>query len=124
MESEDIRAARETLKKLPDYCFAYHPVTNLAVKIVRGIAGYTALDTFMDPAALNESLGVSQAQAAAMFAGSMFGWHTRAADPEAYTAEGRPRVTGRSALHPSRGDRCSRCGAPMAHEGEHVCASL
>jgi hypothetical protein len=121
MESEDIRATREAMKKLPDYCFAYHPVTNLAVKLVRGVAGYTPLDTFMDPVTLNESLGVTKAQTEAMLAGSMFGWHIPAADPASYTAEGRPVVTGRSTRLPSRGDRCSKCGAPVSRTVDHVC---
>ena len=121
MESDDIRATRETMQKLPAYCFAYHPVTNFAVKLVRGVAGFTPLDTLMDPVALNESLGVSKAQAEAMLAGSMFGWYTRAADPAAYTAEGRPLVTGRSAKQPSRGNRCATCGAPIGRTTDHVC---
>jgi len=113
MESEDIRATRESMQKLPQYCFVTHPVSLLTVKLIRGVAGFTALDSFLDPVALNASLGITKAQAEAMLAGSMFGWYTRAADPDTYTAEGRPIVTGRSAKHPSRGDRCSLCGAPM-----------
>lgn len=37
----------------------------------------------------NEKLGVSRAQAAAMLAGSMFGWQTQAADPCSYDEQGR-----------------------------------
>jgi hypothetical protein len=121
MESEDIRATRESMQKLPEYCFVRHPVSLLTVKLIRGVQGFTPLDSFFDPVALNESLGVSKAQAEAMLAGSMFGWHTRAADPAAYSAEGRPLVTGRSAKQPSRGDRCSICGAPVSRTTEHVC---
>ena len=40
--------------------------------------------------ALNKKAGVSKAQAAAMKAGSLFGWHCPAADPRNYDNQGRP----------------------------------
>ena len=39
---------------------------------------------------LNEQIGVTRAQAAAMLAGSMFGWAGPGADPANYDAQGQP----------------------------------
>ena len=37
---------------------------------------------------MNEKLGLSKGQAEAMKVGSMFGWHTPAANPESYDKDG------------------------------------
>jgi hypothetical protein len=121
-ESEDIRATRESMAKLPAYCFAPHPVSHRAVKIERGVAGYASLDTLADPDELNASLNISKAQAAAMLAGSMFGWHTRAADPANYTEDGRPVLADKKPSHRQRrGDRCTKCGGLMPNPAAHRC---
>ena len=39
---------------------------------------------------MNRNIGVTPAQREAMKAGSMFGWHTPAADPKNYTEKGIP----------------------------------
>ena len=48
----------------------------------------------------NEKLGVTKAQAEAMVAGSMFGWHVPAADPKNYDKDGKLI----SVKHRDRGD--------------------
>lgn len=40
---------------------------------------------------LNRKAGVSKAQASAMKAGSLFGWHCPAADPRNYDGDGKPK---------------------------------
>jgi hypothetical protein len=35
-------------------------------------------------------MGVTRAQEEAMLAGSLFGWHTKAADPRSYDENGQP----------------------------------
>ena len=61
----------------------------------RGKQGYFPTDEGGNPETsrkaadmLNQKLGVTKAQEAAMAAGSMFGWDTPAADPKNYDAEG------------------------------------
>ena len=45
---------------------------------------------WLKPPKLNEQIGVTRAQAAAMLAGSMFGWACPGADPANYDAQGQP----------------------------------
>lgn len=87
---------------LPKHCFSVLDSTNEIIGIERGVMGYTptvqppdgqeAADRF------NEMLGVTKAQAAAMKAGSLFGWDTPAADPKNYDEQGQP-------IKPKRKDR-------------------
>lgn len=82
---------------LPRKCFALLPSNEDVIIIERGKSGYERagltskeqtpqeiVDTF------NDTMGVSKAQAAAMQAGSMFGWDTPAANPRNYDDQGKP----------------------------------
>ncbi len=82
---------------LPEACFAALAATGETVVIHRGVMGYTPTGQHpMDVSdregvdALNEQIGVTKAQAAAMLAGSMFGWTCPGADPANYDEQGRP----------------------------------
>ena len=75
---------------LPDRCYAVLPSSDEIVIIKKGESGYCRTDKYGHGRAealdivdeYNERGGVSRAQAAAMLAGSMFGWETPAADPK------------------------------------------
>lgn len=85
---------------LPEQCYIYVPTENRIGIVKKGESGYYKTDilecnkikthdeakTFVDE--LNSKLGVTSAQRAAMMAGSMFGWHTLAADPKNYDDNG------------------------------------
>lgn len=80
---------------LPDKCFAVAPGTSEIVIIPKGALAWTP--TEQHPAGvpaqegadrLNEQLGVTKAQAAAMLAGVTQGWALPAADPASYDAQG------------------------------------
>ena len=84
---------------LPEACFAVAPGTDDMVLIKRGEFGYHTADANYfkrglseTPKAaakrLNRNLGVTPAQAAAMLAGSIFGWRVRAADPANWNEDG------------------------------------
>lgn len=82
---------------LPEKCFAVCEGSDEAVIIRRGIMGWTPTGQRPEGVsgqagadALNEQLGVSKPQAAAMLAGSMFGWACPGADPANYDGQGRP----------------------------------
>lgn len=90
-EIEAIRDAELARRGLPEICYRYEPETGVAL-IMRGKPGFyppTNLPPDLaDPGAWvarqNARLGVSHAQAEAMFAGSAFGWHLPIADPAAH----------------------------------------
>ena len=81
---------------LPEQCYTTLQATGEIVTVKRGEPGYEPSGLPDDgPAAnratvdrLNSENGVSKAQEQAMFAGSLFGWDTRAADPKNYTEDG------------------------------------
>lgn len=86
------------LPNLPEQCYIYLPTTQEIGIVKKGESGYYRSDlstvygesgqAFVDE--LNQQGGVSKAQAAAMKSGSMFGWHTPAADPKNYDGDGKP----------------------------------
>lgn len=80
---------------LPERCFVYVESTDEIGIVTRGEMGYTP--TKMKPEGvskrkgveyLNDAQGTTPAQAAAMNAGSLFGWDTKAADPANYNEAG------------------------------------
>ena len=81
---------------LPDKCYAVLPSGDEIIIVKKGESGYYHTDKYGHDRAealaivdeCNESGGVSKAQAAAMLAGSMFGWEVPAADPKNYDKEG------------------------------------
>lgn len=77
-------------KNLPDLCFAINDVSNKVVIFKKGVSSYFEYDNTRQLTCdeLNESIGVSKAQAAAMKTGSMFGWDVPGANPESYDTNG------------------------------------
>lgn len=82
---------------LPEKCFAALEATGETIIIHREAKGYTPTGQRPEGAggqegadALNGQIGVTRAQAAAMLAGSIFGWACPGADPANYGAQGRP----------------------------------
>ena len=76
---------------LPDKCYAVLPSNDEIIIVKKGESGYYRTNKYgpiVDED--NERDGVSRAQAAAMLAGSMFGWATPAADPKNYDSRGQP----------------------------------
>lgn len=78
------------MKKQPLYqttfvCAAVHPATGEPVIITRGESGYRPFASEFDAETavrlFNESLRITEADAQAMLAGSMFGWDCPAANP-------------------------------------------
>ncbi len=84
---------------LPETCFVYVPTEDAIGIVKKGEEGWYKTDIALMPTAaenkkmvaeMNATKGVSKAQAAAMSAGSMFGWDTKAADPAGYDENGMP----------------------------------
>lgn len=84
---------------LPVQCFSVLPASGELILLTRGEKGYNPCYDFSTPDAQqnrefaddrNVKNGVTKAQEAAMFAGSMFGWQTPAADPRNYDEQGQP----------------------------------
>ena len=83
---------------LPPLYLTVMPSTGGLINIRRGECGYYPSDwnrlgerAYNRKTAdfANEGLGVTKKQGKAMLAGSMFGWHTKAADPRIYDENGR-----------------------------------
>ena len=83
---------------LPEKCFSVLPSSGNLILIRRGESGYTPFvsdkatpkETRMAANDMNEMIGVTKAQEAAMLAGSMFGWNVPAANPRNYDEKGNP----------------------------------
>lgn len=83
---------------LPDKAYAYIESDNTIGVVEKGESGYKRMDfSFRNKEdalervnANNQKLGISRRQAEAMKCGSMFGWHTPAADPRNYDDNGFP----------------------------------
>lgn len=81
---------------LPEKCFVYIESEDKIGIVERGETGYKPAGVKPEKGVskqkgveyLNDAQGITKAQAAAMKAGSMFGWATKAADPAFYTSEG------------------------------------
>lgn len=81
---------------LPEYCYGTVPSTGELIIISRGKPGYTPASSSTTDRDENErlaekfnaNLGVSKAQAEAMFVGSLFGWHVPGANPANYDDNG------------------------------------
>ena len=94
---------------LPDRCYVYLATENVIGIIHKGERGYYKTDLVPESReegkqtadGYNRNLGVSKRQAAAMAAGSMFGWETPAADPNSYDENGTP-------IRPKHRDRDAR----------------
>ena len=87
------------LNKLPRECYHVMEVSNEIIRVVRGMQGYyptfISVDSREQALALadekNRELGVTKAQAEAMFVGSLFGWNVPGADPDNYDENGVPK---------------------------------
>jgi hypothetical protein len=74
--------------QLPAIAFAMLSQTGETVAICRGECCCYRVGTTKTAEQLNEMYGVTKAQASAMLAGSLLGWHTPLADPGCYDAHG------------------------------------
>lgn len=82
---------------LPAQCYSTLAGTGEVILVKKGESGYYKTDLDMGDRAknralveeYNQKLGVTKAQESAMQAGSMFGWHVPAADPNSYDEAGR-----------------------------------
>lgn len=91
------------LKKLPRECYHVMEVSCEIVKLVRGMQGYyptyipaeSKEQAQMMVDERNKELGVTKAQAEAMFVGSLFGWNVPGADPDNYDENGTPKKRSR-----------------------------
>ena len=89
-------------KSLPERCFGYLKATGEIVVLQKGQKGFAPTGKYAENEtpqecvdSLNAAMDVTRAQAAAMMAGSMFGWDAPAADPANYDDQGIPVRPGR-----------------------------
>ncbi len=81
---------------LPDWCYAVHGETGNIIVIEKGVKGYydpnipskSREESREIADEYNKKLGVSKAQAAAMYWGSLYGFDTSGADPKQYDIDG------------------------------------
>ncbi len=74
-----------TAASLPERAYAFHPTTGATIMVRRGEKGFYPVATDTRPEILNKVRGVTPQQAAAMLAGSMFGWDVPLANPDHFT---------------------------------------
>ncbi|MEK7759165.1 MAG: hypothetical protein AAB304_06145 [Pseudomonadota bacterium] len=79
--------ARSIFSRLPGIAFATLAITGETIAICRGEPSYYRVETTKTAEELNTMYGVSPAQARAMLAGTIRGWHTLLANPERYDAD-------------------------------------
>lgn len=80
--------ARSIFSRLPGIAFATLAITGETIAICRGEPSYYRVETTKTAEELNTMYGVSPAQARAMLAGTIRGWHTLLADPAQQDAAG------------------------------------
>lgn len=98
MERSGTRYAPELPAVLPELCYSVLPSSGELVVLKKGETGYFACAHNTDnpdhnrrtAQALNARLDIRPRQLAAMEAGSMFGFHAAAADPNHYDVQGTP----------------------------------
>lgn len=85
--------------RMPFFCYTLIPSSGDLIRVTLGCKCYESTNFNIpndrsnnrrNADELNKGIGVSKAQEAAMLAGSMFGWHTKAADPRSYDKNGTP----------------------------------
>ena len=84
---------------LPERCFVYVESANEIGIVDKGETGYRPANVTPEISItkqqgadyLNDAMGVSKAQAAAMKSGSLFGWEVKAANPANYDEQGNPK---------------------------------
>jgi len=74
--------AHSILSRLPGIAFVTLAITGETIAICRGEPSYYRVETTKSAKELNAMYGVSPAQARAMLAGTIRGWHTLPAKPE------------------------------------------
>lgn len=114
---------------LPEHCYAVLPGSGQLIEVRRGEKGYYPCAYSTSDREYNKVLanyfnaheGISKAQAAAMLAGSMFGWNVPAADPACYDAEGIPIQPGEKKA-PTRSPEYQYEQAKLIRQKEHLSA--
>ena len=101
-EVRDVSERTHEPPLLHAYCYSLIPSSGNLIKIMRGQKGYQSTcfnvpgdvrNNRRNADSLNEGMGVTKSQEAAMLAGSLFGWDTKAADPRSYADNGQPKRT-------------------------------
>lgn len=99
-EMQDISERTHKPPLLPPFCYTLIPSSGDLIKVFRGQKGYQstnfnvpgdARNNRQNADSINGEMGVTRAQEEAMLAGSLFGWHTKAADPRSYDENGQPK---------------------------------
>lgn len=84
-------------KNLPDFCYSVNKVSGEIIILKRGEKGYYKTDIITKGKEesqeivneMNEKLGITKEQKAAMYWGSLFGFNTKGADPKNYDKNGK-----------------------------------